>query len=192
MNFRNLLITIATSASLLFGGAAAAGELVAEKSDIRFISVKNASFAEVHRFGSLSGSITGDSVLVTIPLVDVQTRIPIRNERMKEMLFNTELFPKATLTADVDMAKIMALQSGEYADMDVAFVLDLHGSSRRLNTAVSVARLGDEIHVSTLAPLVLNARDFELTAGIEKLREVAGLNNINTAVPVTARLVFSR
>ena len=192
MNLRNILIAIATGASLFLGGGAAAGELVAEKSDIRFISVKNASFAEVHRFGSLSGSITGDSVLVTIPLVDVQTRIPIRNERMREMLFNTDLYPKATLTADVDMAKIMALQSGEYADMDVAFVLDLHGSSRTLNAAVSVARLGDEIHVSTLAPLVLNARDFELTAGIEKLREVAGLSNINTAVPVTARLVFSR
>ena len=43
-----------------------------------------------------------------------------------------------------------------------------------------------------MQPIVINAADFELTAGIERLREVAGLQNIATQVPVTASLVFSR
>ena len=170
----------------------AASELVADKSDIRFVSVKNASVGEVHYFKSLSGGIDEGEVTVTIPLVDVETLIPIRNERMRKMLFETDLYPRATLTGRVDMDKVMALKSGEYAQMDVNFTLDLHGSSKELSSAVEVARLGDEIHVSTLQPLVLNVADFKLTEGVERLREVAGLSNISTAVPVTARLVFSR
>lgn len=170
----------------------AASELVAEKSDIRFVSVKNASVAEVHYFKSLSGGIDEGVVNVTIPLVDVETLIKIRNERMRKLLFETDLYPRATLTGQVDMEKVMALKSGEYAQMDVSFTLDLHGSSKQLSSAVEVARLGDEIHVTTLQPLVLNVGDFKLTEGVERLREVAGLSNISTAVPVTARLVFSR
>jgi hypothetical protein len=170
----------------------AASELVADKSDIRFVSVKNASVAEVHYFKSLSGGIDGGVVNVTIPLVDVETLIPIRNERMQKMLFETELYPRATLTGQVDMEKVMALKSGEYTQMDVSFMLDLHGSSKQLASAVTVARLGDEIHVTTLQPLVLSAADFKLTEGVERLREVAGLSNISTAVPVTAHLVFRR
>jgi hypothetical protein len=185
---------------LLFAGvlslgsltAAAGNDLVAEKSDIRFISVKNAAVAEVHHFKSLSGGIEDGQVRVSIPLVDVETMIPIRNERMQKMLFETELYPKATLSGSVDMDKVMALKSGEYTAMDVRFTLDLHGSSKQLSSTVNVARFGDEIHVSTEKPLVLNASDFELTAGIDRLRKVAGLNNIATQVPVTAQLVFTR
>ena len=169
-----------------------AGPLLADKSDIRFISVKNAAIAEVHHFKSLAGGISGGEVNVVIPLVDVETLIPIRNERMQKMLFEIDSFPKATLSGNVDMAAVMALENGDYTRMTVQFTLDLHGNSKQLSSEVLVARLGNEIHVSTEQPLVLNVADFKLTEGVERLREVAGLANISTAVPVTANLVFSR
>jgi hypothetical protein len=174
------------------GQALAESALLADKSVIRFISVKNASVAEVHHFTSLSGTIDGGRVEVVIPLVDVETLIPIRNERMRKMLFETEVFPKASLTGRIDMDAVMALDSGEYTDMKVDLNLDLHGHRQPVTATVSVARLGDEIHVNTEQPIVLNAGDFELSEGIERLREVAGLKNIATQVPVTATLVFSR
>ncbi len=190
MRYSQLLI--AALLTLCAGFAQADMALVGKKSDIRFISVKNAAVAEVHHFKSLSGAIAGDTVTVKIPLVDVETLIPIRNERMQKMLFETDLFPTATLTANVDMKAVRKLDVGEYEQMDVTFTLDLHGSSKQYTAPVTVARLGEEIHVSTVQPLVVQARDFELTAGVERLREVAGLTNIATAVPVTAQLVFSR
>ncbi len=165
--------------------------LLGDKSDIRFISVKNAAIAEVHHFSSLTGGIENGAVSVTIPLVDVETMIPIRNERMQKMLFETELYPKATLTALVDMDKVKALENGDYTVMDVNVTLDLHGSSKTYASKVNVARLGDEIHVTTEQPLVVSAADFELTAGVERLRTIAGLQNIATQVPVTAQLVFA-
>lgn len=189
MNRMLFIFLLALGAS---GQVVAESALLADKSVIRFISVKNASVAEVHHFKSLTGTIDGGRVEVLIPLVDVETLIPIRNERMKKMLFETEAFPKATLTGNVDMKALMALANGEYTTMQVDLSLDLHGFRQPVSATVSVARLGDEIHVNTEQPIVLNAADFELTAGIERLREVAGLKNIATQVPVTATLVFSR
>ncbi|MEP5763309.1 MAG: YceI family protein [Halieaceae bacterium] len=167
--------------------------LLHDQSSIRFISVKNAAVAEVHYFGSLSGVISNSgAVQVNIPLVDVETLIPIRNERMREMLFETVRFPSAQLRAQVDMKTIKALANGEYMELDLSLSLDLHGNTRDLMTGVSVARLGDELHVQTLQPLLLQVSDFGLGDGVERLREVAGLQNIATAVPVMAHLVFSR
>ena len=148
--------------------------------------------AEVHYFRTLSGGIKDGEVSVRIPLVDVETLIPIRNERMQTMLFETEMYPTATLSAAVDMDQVMGLESGEYLDMTVQFNLVLHERRKLITAPVTVARLGDEIHVTTIKPLILNAAYYKLGEGVERLREVAGLNMISTAVPVTARLVFSR
>ena len=189
-----LPVTLALSLVLLLGSAGSWAEatLLGDKSDIRFISVKNAAVGEVHHFRNLSGSLDDSGhVQVTIPLVDVETLIPIRNERMQKLLFDTLTFPSATIEADVDMAVLNALASGDYTDMEVTLTIDLHGSRKAYTATLGVARLGNEIHVATLAPLIVNAADFELTAGVEQLREIAGLANISTAVPVTVSLVFA-
>ncbi len=178
--------------SLLFSAGTAADILVGEKSAVRFVSVKNASVAEVHHFSGLSGTLSEEGrVTVTIPLVDVETMIPIRNERMRELFFETVSFPAALIEADIDMAAINTLASGDYLTMTVLFRLSLHGKEQMLEAAVGVARLGDEIHVDTLQPLIINAGSFGLVEGVERLREVAGLRSISTAVPITASLVFA-
>ncbi|MEM0955438.1 MAG: YceI family protein [Pseudomonadota bacterium] len=166
--------------------------LLAEKSSIQFISVKNAAIGEVHHFKTLMGGIDGGKVEISIPLVDVETMIPIRNERMQKMLFETDLFPKAVLSSELEMAPVMAMASGENLSMTVALDLDLHGVTQTLQAPVRVSRLGDEIHVTTEAPIILNVANFNLADGVERLKTVAALNNISTAVPVTAHLVFSR
>lgn len=185
-----LLIALALGLGCL--SAQAGHPLLAEKSSLYFISIKNENVGEVHHFNTLSGGIEDGTVSVTIPLAGVDTMIPIRNERMQTMLFESELFPNATLSADVEMDKVMALENGGYLDMSIQFNLELHGRKKLITAPVRVARLGDEIHVTTEQPMILNAAYFKLDEGIERLREVAGLNMISTTVPITARLVFSR
>ncbi len=46
--------------------------------------------------------------------------------------------------------------------------------------------------VASLRPVIVNAAAFELAAGIEKLREVAGLPSIGGSVPVSFVLTFAR
>ena len=176
---------------LCSAGAWADAALVSDKSGIRFISVKNAAVAEVHHFRNLSGVMDDEGhVNITIPLVNVETLIPIRNERMREMFFETGLFPSAEIETDIDMVALGELKSGDYTAMKVLFRLELHGKSQMLETTVGVSRLGDEIHVGTLEPLVLNTANYGLLEGVDRLRKVAGLKSIATAVPVTANLVF--
>jgi hypothetical protein len=194
------LTCLALSAALLLSGAAQADHhgkshgnaLLPEQSSLQFISVKNAAIAEVHHFKQLSGGIEDGAVEVSVPLSSVETMIPIRNERMQKLLFETGMYPTATVSAQLDMAPVMALDCGEYMTMTLPLTVELHGATQTLDAALRVSRMGDEIHVMTDAPLVISAADFGLAEGVDKLRTVAALDSISTAVPVTAHFVFSR
>ncbi len=189
---KRLIPLLAMGFWLITQPVAAGGVLLPDKSAIRFVSVKNAAVAEVHHFTGITGWIDdAGRVMVNIPLVSVETMIPIRNERMRELFFETVSFPAATIEADIDMKAVAALGNGEYTEIQLLFELHLHGRHRMLESTVSVARLGNEVHVHTLQPLLVNVSSFELGDGVERLREVAGLKNIATAVPVTANLVFT-
>jgi polyisoprenoid-binding protein YceI len=167
-------------------------ELDAAKSAVNFISVKNSSVAEVHSFKSLVGYIGADGkVRLTINLDSVETLVPIRNERMREMLFDTANFPAATIGASVDPAIIAAAAQGGTVTTELPISLSLHGIDRALTIPVVV--VGEEnghLRVFTAKPVVLKAADFGLEAGVAALQKVAGLQSVSTAVPVTIHLVF--
>ena len=162
-----------------------------ERSIVNFISIKNASIGEVHRFRSLAGSVSDDgAVRLVIDLDSVETLIPIRNQRMRELLFETVRFPSATLEASVPAA-LTQLEAGERRIARIAVALELHGSSRDYAVDVLVSRGADDsLEVALREPLILRAADFGLEAGVGILQEVAGLKSISTAVPVSAQLVF--
>ena len=92
------------SSGLLIVSAAASAQwtLNNEASTLSFVTVKADHVAEVHTFDELSGTIKEDgSVSIEIALASVNTLVPIRNERMQSMLFETELFPRGTITARI-------------------------------------------------------------------------------------------
>ena len=78
-----------------------------ETSVLSFITTKKLDIAEVHRFNQLSGEITqqGD-VSLAIDLSSVNSSIAIRDERIKEFLFETAVFPKATFTTQINQSDI--------------------------------------------------------------------------------------
>jgi len=165
-----------------------------DQSQLSFISVKKGDIAEVHRFDQLDGSVDGKgNVKLTIQLASVDTAIPIRDERMREMLFNTNAFPRATLTASLDASLLSKLKVGDMMINTLQGQLNLHGQSSPVTAELVVAKLGpDTLLVSSRRPLVLQAGDFDLLEGVEKLREVAGLASISKAVPVSFVLTFNQ
>ena len=75
--------------------------LINEESRINFISIKASDIAEIHTFKDLSGSVKNSGeVQVIINLSSLETLIPIRNERMANLLFETKIYPKATIKSD--------------------------------------------------------------------------------------------
>jgi polyisoprenoid-binding protein YceI len=171
--------------------AAAQWELDSESSSINFISVKNSAIAETHSFASLVGYIgKSGNVQVSIDLNSVETLIPIRNERVRKLLFETADFPNATVAANVDPAVLAAVTEGGTVSTEIPVKLGLHGMEQKLTVAVTVFSDGGSLRVMSSRPLILSASDFGLAGGIEALREVAGLTSISTAVPVTLNLHF--
>lgn len=186
-------LLIAAVFTLLSVSAQAEWSLEGDLSSIHFSSIKQGGVGEVHSFKSLSGKVSKEGAAsVIIDLASVETLIPIRNQRMQEMLFEIASFPKATVSTQVDSKAIQALTSGETSFQDVTITLSLHGNSRDYPAKLRIVKLGDNsLIASTESPIMVQAADFELTAGIEKLRQVAGLKSIATAVPVSATLVYS-
>jgi polyisoprenoid-binding protein YceI len=176
----------------LAGTVNAAWTLNNDASRLSFISIKKDTVAEVHKFSHLSGSVDDQgNAEVTIQLASVDTAVPIRDERMRDILFQTNLFPTASVTAKVDPAEFTGLVAGQFRNTETQITVSLHGQTKQYKAAVSVIKLrGGSLMVSSIYPIIVNAGDFELTKGVEELRKLAGLPAISTAVPVSLVLVF--
>lgn len=178
---------------LLFAGSAHAGwKLDGASSGVSFVSIKKSSVAEVHHFTALSGTIDDQGhVRVAIELASVESLIPVRNSRMRSMLFEVARFPKAGISAKVDPRLLSDLGTGEPFAFSTTMTLDLHGRKHDLPVDVVLIRLADgSLMAMSATPIIVKAADFGLDAGIERLREVAKLSRIAMAVPVNFHLTF--
>ncbi len=159
-------------------------------SKLAFGSIKFNDLGEVHSFGSIDGTVDASgAVTLGIDLASVQTNIDIRNERMIEHVFKNA--PRASISAQIDMAAMEAMAVGESAVMEVEGDLDLLGIEVPLYGDMFVMRLTeDKVMVTTDSMMFLSTADAEIDPGVDKLMELASLPNIVRAVPVTLRLMF--
>lgn len=165
--------------------------LDASNSKLAFGSVKKDTVGEVHSFESLSGSVSSTgAVSVEIDLNSVQTNIDIRNERMVEHVFKQA--KTANLDATIDMDELKALSVGATTVLDVEGVLSFLGANVDIEAEMFVARLSEtQVLVTTNDLIWLGTEDIGITAGIDKLMELAKLPGITRAAPVTMRLMFN-
>ena len=83
------------------------------QSSVHFISVKKEHIAEVHDFKTLEGKISPDGMMtVDIALASVQTNIDIRNQRMRNMLFEVDKFATASISANVKSSLVTLTAAG--------------------------------------------------------------------------------
>lgn len=189
-------MNIRTIAAMLTLGVASTAQaenwvLNGDASHLAFGSIKNDYIAEIHSFPGLSGTASKDDVSVTIDLASVQTNIDIRNERMNEHVFGGVL--QATLSAQVDLGQFDDLSVGESALTEFDGTLSLLGEEVGVFTDVLVIRLGDDSVMVTTNDMVFLATDtLGIDGGIDMLQEIASLDGIARATPITARFVFSK
>lgn len=168
-------------------------QLDADASTLGFASVKNGSIAEGHRFTGLSGSVGEGASELVIDLSSVDTAIPIRDERMREMLFDVAQFPEVVFESDLGSDALEGLDAGESRSVEVSGELAMRDKRVPVTATVLVTRTGeDRVMVSTQRPIVVSADALALSEGIERLRDVAGLESITPSVPVTFTLTFDR
>lgn len=190
-----ILKTIA-SVTLLMAAVsvqAAGWQIDNAQSQLNFVSIKKGDVAEVHHFDRLTGNLSDTGLFtVEIDLESVNTNIEIRDQRMREFLFNVVDFPTATLSAQVDPTVVAALAAGQSQTATVDAELSLHGQKQTLAIEVMISKLSDNtLMLVSAKPLVLNVSAFDLVQGVEKLRELAGLPSISHAVPVSFYLTLN-
>jgi polyisoprenoid-binding protein YceI len=190
-HLRPLLLPLAL---LSASSTALADWSLSPESTLQFISTKNTNISEVHRFMSLSGSVSSEGkAKVEVDLTSVETGIPIRNERLQSMLFETPTYGTLTITSDLPKALLTALKQGEMVISTLPLTIKLHGETVTTHADV-LATTGRDGHVvvTSLGPVLVKADKFSLVKGIEALRDVAKLERISTTVPVTFTLLFAK
>ncbi len=185
--FAALLLLTSVTASADVGWMLSQAE-----SRVSFVSVKQGTTGEVHHFTETEGAVSDQgTVSLSIDTASVETWIDVRNERMIDYLFQSAVFPTATLSMKIDMDALSEMEIGETRQLTVTGSLSLVGQSGDIEAELLVSRLGEaKVLVATLQPIVVQADAFDLIAGIETLRELAELSAISAAVPVSAVLVF--
>lgn len=162
-----------------------------DQSAVYYSSFKNNSVAENNRFHDVQGTMDAAGALdVQIELDSVDTGIAIRDERMRGLLFEVVEFPWARIQASVNES----LRSGSGASVaEVPFSLSLHGLEASYVAKLNVWRVDENtLLVSSREPVLVNAADFNLQGGLEKLRELAGLQSIASVVPVGFTLTLRK
>ena len=170
-------------------------QLVSDQSQLSYTTTKvfpgaEKSAAENNRFAKLEGEV-GDNGMaeVRVLLDSVNTNVAIRDERMRKIVFQTEAFPAATVSAQVP-ANVLSEQG--LHQIDLTLQLDLHGMQKSMTVPVSVVHESNRILVTSMSPVLVEAADFGLGGGILELTKLAGLMFIPTTVPVSFNLVFQQ
>ena len=187
------ILTGAFLATCLALPAQAAWYLDNESSRLSFISTKAGNLSEVHRFLTLHGKIDDKGAArLRVEMDSVSTGIPIRDERLRGLLFATEEFPDAHIMAQLNLAPITDLAPGAQLELSLPVQVEIRGRKHAYMAELLATRLDDQrFQVVTLAPLVLHAEHFGLEEGVEALAKVARLSNISLSVPVGAVMIFT-
>lgn len=158
---------------------------------LAFASVKNDHIAELHRFTEINGTWTDSKVLITIPVNSIDTLIPIRNERMAEHLLNAAEYPHIEASTSVPPSYIDDLEIGDSIVLELVLTVTIAGQRGQVPAMIQVTKTSDKrLLATTVQPLMIDSQRFGLSAGIEKLRELAGLTRIDLVVPVTFTVTF--
>lgn len=187
---------------MLFGNAQASDSSFAgnwsverDSSSLIFQSLKdkNGIKSEFSSFTSFSGSVddTGMATL-RVDLDSVDTKVDLRNVRMRFLFFQTFKFAQATVTAKVDKTLMADLARDRRVTATLDFELDLHGVVQPLKVdAVLTQFADDKISIASKSPVSIATSLFGMDEGVAKLEDAAKVKIVRFG-SVSFDLVFVR
>jgi polyisoprenoid-binding protein YceI len=192
MKFATMKKIILVAAAACSFSAVADWSVNSKESSLNFVSVKNELVAETHSFKDLTGTLSSSGEFsIAIPVLSLETNIPIRNERILEHVLAAKQYATIQAKGKVDSKVLAELKTGDSLVIEQALDLTLLAKSQSLSAKVKVTKTSDnQLLVTTVAPIMLDLNKFELNGGVEKLRELAGLKAISPLVPTTFSLVL--
>ena len=190
-----MLITAAMSA---YGGNMDASLWTAQDSTITFLSSKINkqlnSITEQSSFTANKSQLDAEgNFTMNIDLSSVKTNIGLRDQRLKDWVFETGQFANAEISGKVEMSAINKLQEGEAISLQQPLLINIHGKKINFNANLSIQRnMNNKITVSTRTPVILDIKQMGMTEGVARMVEVMGLSSIVEQVPVSFDGIFTR
>lgn len=165
--------------------------LSSENSSVSFYTVKKGSIGEVHDFKTVKGEINNSQARIDIETASVESSIPIRNDRLRDILFQSDMFPDINIVAEFDSAILQS--DSRVAQHILGAELTLKGASKPIQLDITISRIGnDALVVSSRQPVLVKASDFGLEKPITALSNLVGGIDIATNVPVFFTLYFTQ
>lgn len=161
-------------------------------STVGFATIKKQYIAESAVINHIQGMIDETGTLkATVPLAQINTGIPIRDERLNQLFFKTDAYPNAEVIAKVPAE---VLTSDQYISrLSIPLSITLMGATKEITTSVNVIKTNDILSVSTSQPMIINALDFAIPEeNLKKLAETVGNISISTSVPVSISIILSK
>ncbi len=147
---------------------------------------------EHNRFRNFSATVDAAGIIqLDVNLNSVDTKVPVRDERIRKYVFVTDKYPLAHLRGKMSLAALTALKIGETRIESPKFTLEMHGVSHEITPKISITKLANQgFAIQSIEPVLVDAAIFGMSKGFEKLRELVHLFNIPTVIPVSFRMVF--
>lgn len=185
------LISLLFLGSLGFSNISLADwKVVTETSAINFVSTKQSHIREVHQIQSFDVSVTEQKhITVKLDLSSIESGIPIRNERMREMLFDVANFRYATLNVSLP-EPLSSISGTQRYQLDAQ--LELKGKSATIQLDLLLTASDKQVTASLLKPVLITAQQFGLKEGVDALQKIAGLTSIGYSVPVQATITMNK
>lgn len=142
----------------------------------------------------LSGK-SSPALSLTIDLESFDSGLPLRNERVRQIFFNSDKkeFSTAVLTVDsfpADVVKKLRDEKG-LTEVIVDGNLDFHGKKQKLSVklGVSVTPAG-RLAVKSVTPVEVKISDWPLADNLKSLMQVCGHQKIDNVVTVDVNVEF--
>lgn len=164
-----------------------------KNSQLNFLTTKNTHISENNTFTRLTGDLSEKGTAkLHIDLNSLDTHIPLRDERIRKLLLNTDQYPHASIQVQLNPQELASLLVAQSRQLNLVGQLNLHGKTVSLPARVETFK--DEngaIHIFTLEPVLLDLVALGLDNGVEQLRALAKASNISYTVPVTFHLIYT-
>lgn len=186
------------SAVLLSSSWAQAAQWVSNDNAITFLTTKvnqeNASITEQSSFQNSQARLDeSGNFILEIDLNSVQTNVEIRDERLRDWVFQTDKFAQAKVSATLDVKALEQLAVGEVLKLQQPLVLDVHGEQVDLQADLAIQKVAeDKLMVSTLSPVIVDTSALDMKDGVAELVKVMALSSIVQQVPVSFNAQFVR
>lgn len=166
-------------------------------SDFHFVTTKaskpgSLAIEEVQSFKDVKGKVGDDGIIdFSVNLASIDTNVPLRDQRIRDMIFNVAANPRATFAGRVNAMELRKFAPGEVKDMELVGQMTICGQTKPVIVKLRIVILsGNNIIASTRTPIIVSASDFGIQIGVDALREIMGLNVLSSSVPVSFSVVF--